>query len=172
VIAVALLAIGVRSGIFDFTSNVSGWQWMGFQPQRASDDGRINADLFPPSRFIATMMNFTVMPATQRDRELITDFAAECGALRGAQMMSIRGASTANKTWQLSDRSNVLPIADPTRRWERQDAFVNDSGCAPFFASHRTLGRGLDRRPINGVGYKVCQPRLESHLNARGISCR
>ena len=98
-IAVALLAIGVRSGIFDFTSNVSGWQWMGFQPQRASDDGRINADLFPPSCFIATMMNFTVMPATQRDRELITDFAAECGALRGAQVMGIRGTSTANKTW-------------------------------------------------------------------------
>jgi hypothetical protein len=60
-------------------------------------------------------MYFTVMPATQWNRELITDFAAECGALRGAQVMGIRRASTANKTRQLSDRSDVLPIANSTR---------------------------------------------------------
>jgi hypothetical protein len=30
----------------------------------------------------------------------------------------------------------------------------------------------LDRRPVNGVDYKVCQPRLESRLDAFGIGCR
>ena len=115
VITVALLAIGGRSGIFDFTSNVSGRQWMCFQPQRASGDSRINADLFPPGRFITTMMNFTVMPATERDRELITDFTAECGALGRAQVMGIHRASAANKARLLSNNFDMLPIANSTR---------------------------------------------------------
>jgi hypothetical protein len=33
-------------------------------------------------------------------------------------------------------------------------------------------GRGLDRRPINGVDYKICQPRLEGCLDALGIGSR
>jgi hypothetical protein len=28
------------------------WQWMGFQPQRASDGGRIDTGLIPPRGFI------------------------------------------------------------------------------------------------------------------------
>jgi hypothetical protein len=117
-------------------------------------------------------MNFAVMPAAQRDGKLITDFAAKRGALCGAQMMGIRRASAANKAWLFSNRFDVRAIANPTRRWERQDAFVNYSGCAPLFGLHRTSGHGLDRRTIDGVDFKVCQPRLEGCLDALGIDCR
>jgi hypothetical protein len=50
---------------------------MTYQPQGASQNGRINARLFPPGRFIATAVNLSMMAATQGDRELIADFAAK-----------------------------------------------------------------------------------------------
>jgi hypothetical protein len=145
---------------------------MCFQPQRTSGDGWIDADLFPKSRFITTMMKFTVMPATQRDRELITDFAAECGALRRAQVMGIRGAPPTNKAWLLGNRFDMLPIANSTRRWEGQDAFVNNSGCAALFGSHQTRGSALYRRSINRIDCEVCQPRPEGCLDALGVGYR
>jgi hypothetical protein len=50
---------------------------MTLQPQDTGGNGRINARPFPPCRFIATAVNFAMMAATQWDRELIADFAAE-----------------------------------------------------------------------------------------------
>jgi hypothetical protein len=49
---------------------------MTLQPQDTGRNGRINACLFPPCRFLATAVDFSMMAATQWDRELITDFAA------------------------------------------------------------------------------------------------
>jgi hypothetical protein len=50
---------------------------MTYQPQGASQNGRIDTGLFPPYRFIATAVNFSMMAATQGDCELIADFAAK-----------------------------------------------------------------------------------------------
>jgi hypothetical protein len=50
---------------------------MTYQPQGASQNGRIDTRFFPPCRFIATAMDFSMMAATQGDRELIADFAAK-----------------------------------------------------------------------------------------------
>ena len=44
------------------------WQWMGFQPQRASDDGRIDTGLIPPCAFITAVMNFAVVAASRAAR--------------------------------------------------------------------------------------------------------
>jgi hypothetical protein len=52
-------------------------QRMAFQPQSTSGNGRINAGLFPPCRFIATAMNLAMMATAQGHSELITDFAAK-----------------------------------------------------------------------------------------------
>jgi hypothetical protein len=52
-------------------------QWMAFQPQGTRGNGRIDAHLFPPCRFIATAVDFAMMATTQGDRELIADFAAK-----------------------------------------------------------------------------------------------
>jgi hypothetical protein len=49
---------------------------MAFQPQGTSSNGRINARLFPPSRFIAAAVDLAMMATTQGDRKLIADFAA------------------------------------------------------------------------------------------------
>jgi hypothetical protein len=52
-------------------------QWMTFQPQGTRRNGRIDAHLFPPRRFIATAVDLAMMATTQGDRELIADFAAK-----------------------------------------------------------------------------------------------
>jgi hypothetical protein len=51
---------------------------MTFQPQGTSWNSRIKAGLFPPFRFIARAVDFSMMAATQRNRVLIANFAAEC----------------------------------------------------------------------------------------------
>jgi len=50
---------------------------MTLQPQNASRNGRINARLFPPGRFIATAVELAMMATAQWHSELIADFAAK-----------------------------------------------------------------------------------------------
>jgi hypothetical protein len=69
---------------------------MAFQPQGTSGNGRIEAHLFPPCRFIATAVDLAMMATTQRDSEFIADFAAKRPRLRKSQMMSVRRAAAAD----------------------------------------------------------------------------
>ena len=69
---------------------------MCLQPQRASTDGRIDTNLFPPTRFITGAMHLPVMTATERYSELIADLATNCPRLRETQMMGIGRASAAD----------------------------------------------------------------------------
>ena len=63
---------------------------MRFEPQCAGGGDRIRPDVSPPGRFIATMMNFAMVSATQRDGEFIADLPPECLALRKSEMVGIR----------------------------------------------------------------------------------
>lgn len=49
-----------------------------------------------------------MMSSTQRDRKLIAHLASECGVLREAQVMSIRGLPAANQTGSLGYRFDVM----------------------------------------------------------------
>ena len=69
----------------------------------------------PPCGFIAAVVNLAMMASTQRDRELVADFAAESAALGKAQMMGIRGLSAADQARVLGDRPDVIPVANPAR---------------------------------------------------------
>jgi len=97
---------------------------MAFQPQHTSRNGRINTHLFPPVRFIATAVDLAMMATTQGDRELIAD---------KSQMMGVRRAATADQTRLLGDQSNVLPIANSSRRRQRKHAFVYRNGSPSLF---------------------------------------
>ncbi len=50
---------------------------MRLQPQAASYGVWIDTSLVPLRRFIATAMNLTMVSATERDRELVADLAAQ-----------------------------------------------------------------------------------------------
>jgi hypothetical protein len=50
---------------------------MTLQPQDTGGYGRINACLFPPSRFVTAAMNLAMVAPAKRHSELIADFAAK-----------------------------------------------------------------------------------------------
>ena len=89
------------------------WQWMRLQPQAASRGGWIDTSLVPPHRFIATAMNLTMVSATERDRELVADLAAEGWCLRKAQVVGIGGAAAADEAWLLGYRFDVVTVTNP-----------------------------------------------------------
>ena len=86
---------------------------MRLQPQAASRGGRVDTSLAPPCRFIAGAMNLTVVSATERDRELVADLAAERWCLGKAQMMGIGGAAAAEEAWLLGYGLDVVTVTDP-----------------------------------------------------------
>ena len=69
---------------------------MSFFPKRICNWERTNLDGIPPNRFIAGLMKLPVMPATERDGELIADFKTDGSGLRKSQMMRVGRLPPAN----------------------------------------------------------------------------
>ena len=88
---------------------------MRFEPQCTGGDGRINADLLPPRRLVATAMDFAMMAAAERYGEFVANLSAKGPLLRKAQMMRIRGRATANQTWLFGDEPHMFAIANSAR---------------------------------------------------------
>jgi hypothetical protein len=84
---------------------------MRLQPKRAGLDGRIRSGLPPPLCFVPAAVQLAMMAPTQRDRELITNFAPEGSMLRKSQVMGIRRPSSANQAWLFGHVSNVIAVA-------------------------------------------------------------
>jgi hypothetical protein len=70
-------------------------------------------------------MHRTVMPATEWDRELIADLAAECARLHEPEVMGVRGLAAAHETRLLGDIAKVLPVAIATRGSEGENALID-----------------------------------------------
>ena len=69
---------------------------MGFKPKGARGAGGIEPKLLPPRRFIPVTVNFAMVSPAQRDREFVTDFAAERAVLRKAQMVGVTRMTSAD----------------------------------------------------------------------------
>ena len=63
---------------------------MAFFPKPLGDVERVDSKIVPPGDFIASLMQLSVMAATERDGELIADFEAQGSRLRKLQVMRIR----------------------------------------------------------------------------------
>src|SRR5258708_20619288 len=70
-------------------------------------------------------MHRMMMPATEWDRELIADLAAERARLGKTEVVGVRGLATADEARLLGDIAQVLPGAIPPRRSDREDALVD-----------------------------------------------
>ena len=114
-------------------------------PEPAGNFDRIDAGLPPPAALVAGAMHRPVMPATERDRELIADLAAECAGLGKAQVVGIRGLAAAHETCLLGDIAQVLPVAIAPRRGDRQHTLVD----APCLTSVDACGGGDHMRAGN-----------------------
>lgn len=88
---------------------------MRLPPQRAGGHGRIDANHPPPSGFIATAMDLTVMAAAQRDDEFVAHLAPERAVLRKLKVMSVRRPPPANQTGLLRYEFAVVLVPKPTR---------------------------------------------------------
>ena len=60
-------------------------------------------------------MGLAMVTATQRNCEFIADLAAKCSALGEAKMMGVCRPSAADQARMLGDRSDMIPVAHPTR---------------------------------------------------------
>src|SRR5215813_11082898 len=70
-------------------------------------------------------MHGTMMPATEWDRELIADLAAERTRLRESEVVRVRGLAATHETCLLGDVAKVLAVAIATRGSDREDALVD-----------------------------------------------
>jgi hypothetical protein len=72
-------------------------QRTGFVPKLACDPEWIDPDVVPPRRFIAAVVDLTMMLPAKRNRELVTDLAAARAHLGKAKVMGIGGTRAAEK---------------------------------------------------------------------------
>src|SRR6516164_259326 len=90
-------------------------------------------------------MHRTMMPAAERDRELIADLAAERTGLGESEVVGVRGLAAAHQTRLLGDVAQMLPITIATRGSDREDALVD----APRLTSVSAFGGGNHLGPGN-----------------------
>src|SRR5262249_21704181 len=84
-------------------------------------------------------------------------------------MMSVCRAATADETRLLGNQSNVIAVANPPRRRQRQHAFVYSGGSQSLVAPVLTQEPRFRGQAICSLGYNIRQPRLEGLLDALGI---
>jgi hypothetical protein len=88
---------------------------MRFEPQSTGGDSRINADLLPPRRLVATTMDFAMMAAAEQYGEFVANLSAKGPLLRKAYMMRIGRRATANQTGLFRDEPHMFAIANSAR---------------------------------------------------------
>src|SRR5215813_6948080 len=97
-------------------------------------------------------MHRAMMPAAERDRELIADLAAERAGLGKSEVVGVRGLAAAQQTGLLGDVAQVLPVAIATRGGDREDALVDafrwTSVCAVGGGSNHLRLRNLRHRRL------------------------
>jgi hypothetical protein len=69
-----------------------------------------------------------MVPAAERNSELITDFAAQCLVLQKSEMMGICRPPAAYQAGMLGDRSDVIPVTHAAGFRNRQRALINRPG--------------------------------------------
>jgi hypothetical protein len=99
-------------------------QRMGFKPQRAGSRKRIYSGISPPRSFVTAAMDLTVVRATERHRELVTDLATERTRLREAQMVWIGGPATAYQARLLNHVPDMIAVTNTTRFGEDKHTLV------------------------------------------------
>jgi hypothetical protein len=77
-------------------------------------------------------MDFAMVSAAERDRELVADLAAERTALGEAKVMGVAGCAAANQAGLLRDVFDMLAVTYAARLGESQNALVDAVLLAPL----------------------------------------
>jgi hypothetical protein len=109
---------------------VSDWlDGVHFQPKLSCGSEGIYSCSLPPSDFVSTSMNFSMMSTAQGNGELVADFTPECSALRKTQMMGVRRTPAAYQTWLFRDMSYMRSVTNAAQFGQCKYALV-DFCCA------------------------------------------
>ena len=73
-------------------------------------------------------MKLAMMTATERDSELVADFAAERPALGKAQVMGVAGFAAADQTGLLRHKAHMVAIADAPRLGMGENGLIDAVG--------------------------------------------
>jgi hypothetical protein len=92
-------------------------------PQLERDWYRIDGELTPPCRLVTLAVKLSVMDATQRYCELVTDTPPQRIRLNKPKVMRVGRRSAANQAWLPGDELSVLLIAQANR-------FAQGTDCA------------------------------------------
>src|SRR5665213_407500 len=71
--------------------------WVSLFPESLGDFQRFDLEISPPCHLIAGLMQLTMMTATERDGELVTDFETQRSRLSKSQVMRIGRLTAANE---------------------------------------------------------------------------
>src|SRR5262245_53280621 len=98
---------------------------MSLFPEILGDPKRIDLQVFPPSHFVACLMQLPVMPSTERYGELIADLHPKRSGLGETQVMRIGGLTSADKTRLGRDELEMRFVSQPLGLGNSELAFVN-----------------------------------------------
>jgi hypothetical protein len=107
----------------------------GVFPKRPSDLDRVDPRALPPGPFVPGPMRGAAMCSTERYREFITGFAAECAGLHKLQVMRIGGLAAAQQARLLGYEPQMLLVAVAARGAQREHALVDPGGLMPIGAA-------------------------------------
>src|ERR1700722_17534568 len=110
---------------------------MRFPPQRASHHSRTNPGPLPTCPFIAVTVYFAVVPSTKWYNILVARLAPQSPALGKAQVVRIRGLTTANQTRLLGHMSDVIAIPHPARFRQSQPTLIDNFRSRLVLQLHR-----------------------------------
>ena len=105
------------------------------QPKGVRDWHRVDAQSVPPLPLFNRAVHLTMMRPTERHREFITDFEAECPGLRKAQMVGVARLAPANNTRLCRDILTMPLVAQSAGLGRHGVVFEIDGLC-------RGQGRG------------------------------
>jgi hypothetical protein len=114
-------------------------------PKRARNRHRIDIASRPPCRLITLPVKFAMVKATNRNRELIADFASQRTRLRKAKMMRIGRLAAAHDARLLGHEFEVVLVAQANGFACREEAdgasFLGGRhrGCLSFGAGRARL---------------------------------
>ena len=95
------------------------------RPQSRCDGERIETELVPPFRFIATAVDLPMVSTAERHRELIAHLAAERPGLGESKMMGIRRLPATDETGLRGDELEMSLVSVTPHFADYQDAFVD-----------------------------------------------
>jgi hypothetical protein len=70
-------------------------------------------------------VDLTVVTSTQRNSELVADFAPKRATLREPQVMGVGGLPAANQASLFGNRSDVIPVTNPPLLQQDQCALID-----------------------------------------------